>query len=98
MVMKMQNSRQTDNHNFKKYVEIDESYILRKIGSKFWTAAPLPLRKLFFFCKTALFFFYKMWTFWGPKINETIKQKWLNKVICFNDLKNRNYTKNESEK
>lgn len=53
----MQNSRQTDNHNFKKYVEIDESYILRKIGSKFWTAAPLPLRKLFFFCKTALFFF-----------------------------------------
>ena len=42
MVMKMQNSRYTDNHNFKKYVEIDEKYILRKIGSKFWTPAPSP--------------------------------------------------------
>ena len=73
---------QTDNHNFRRIVATDKKYILRKMSLKFQKSHSDISCKIAFYtyfcCKLELF---------GVKRLVSKKNKWLNKVICFNFLK-----------
>ena len=73
---------QTDNHNFRKNVAANKRYILTKMNLKFQNS------KFDISCKISfyIFFCYKLGLF---GVKRSMKQhKWLNKILCFNLLKN----------
>ena len=82
---------QTDNHSFTKNFATNKKYILRKMGLK------IQNPKFSFSCKIAFMFFVMKFKAFGVKRSVRpfwSKQMWLYKIVCFNFLRNYNYTQN----